>query len=125
MEDLPDGYVSKHFKERELACPCCGKYLYCLRLLNSLEKLRRLGNGAPITVLSGTRCKDHNEDVGGADASKHLTGEAVDIIVQGLMPLEVAILLQGVEPFSHGGVGQYKYFTHLDVRLEGQARWEG
>lgn len=120
-----DGRVSKNFREHELACPCCGKYIHNQRLIFSLEKLRRLAGNVPVTITSGTRCPAYNEIVGGAPASKHLTGEAADVVVRGLHPEEVYTLISKIEPFSHGGVGTYSSFTHLDVRHGGPARWQG
>jgi len=118
-------YVSKNFKESELCCPCCKHYIHNVRLLYSLEKLRRLAGGGPVTVTSGTRCEAHNEDVGGVPGSKHLTGEAADIIVDVLRPSEVAVLCSDVVAFSHGGIGIYNTFLHVDVREDGPALWHG
>ena len=127
MEDrqFDDGWVSRNFREHELACPCCGKYIHNQRLILSLEKLRRLAGNVPVSITSGTRCRDYNDSVGGVDQSRHLTGEAADVVVQGLHPEEIHTLISAIEPFSHGGVGTYSSFTHLDVRYGGPARWHG
>ncbi len=118
-------YVSPHFTQEELECPCCGYYKHNVRLLYSLEKLRRLAGGRPIIVTSACRCEAHNASVGGAQKSRHLTGEAADIVVRGLDPEEVLLLTNEVEAFSHGGIGTYDTFTHLDVRTNSPARWRG
>ena len=118
-------WVSKNFREPELWCPCCGLYIHSLRLLHALEKLRRLCGNAPIHVNSGTRCEAHNKAVGGAMKSKHLLGEAADIVVRGLLPVEVEIFISEIAAFNHGGVGLYDTFLHVDVRKEGSARWHG
>ena len=118
-------YVSKNFKESELCCPCCKHYIHNVRLLYSLEKLRRLAGNLPITITSGTRCPEHNADVGGVPGSKHVSGEAADIVIHGLHPEEIAVLCQKVVAFEHGGIGLYNTFAHLDVREGGPARWHG
>jgi uncharacterized protein YcbK (DUF882 family) len=84
-----------------------------------------MAGNSPITVLSGTRCEAHNALVGGVSGSKHLSGEAADIVVRGLHPKEVEVLLTEVADFSHGGIGIYDSWVHVDVRKEGQARWNG
>ena len=125
MED--EGWVSPHFRQNELACHCCGLYLENKTLLSALEKLREALGDRAIHVLSGTRCPQRNEEVGGASRSKHLYGQAADIVVRGKVPDEVAEVARTIEPFSHGGIGVYaiKGFTHLDVRTDGPARWRG
>ncbi len=120
-----DGWVSKNFREAEFACPCCGKYTHNVRLIMSLEKLRRLCGHRPVRVNSGTRCAEWNKAVGGASGSKHLTGEAADVVVQGIVPEHVAFLCKEVVAFDHGGIGIYDTFTHLDCRHSGPARWNG
>lgn len=44
----------------------------------------------PITVTSGFRSRKVNAAVGGAATSQHLRGEAADIRVEGMTPLQVA-----------------------------------
>jgi len=63
-----------------------------LRLLATyiLEPLRFELGGKPIHVNSGYRSDALNAAVGGAGTSMHKTGEAADIYVSGLTPVEVA-----------------------------------
>ena len=119
------GWMSEHFRHAEFACPCCNVNAVQLRLVDGLERLRQKCGNAPITVTSGFRCWSWNEMVGGVPKSKHCTGEAADIVVAGVHPLEVADIAERIEVFSHGGIGIYteKGFTHLDVRHGGPARW--
>ena len=120
-----DMWLSRNFREPEFWCPCCGLYRPSTRLILALEKLRRMAGNSPVTITSGTRCVRYNEAVGGVKYSKHLTGEAADVVVRGLHPEEVAILVEEITPFRNGGVGIYETFVHLDVRRDGRARWTG
>lgn len=121
------GWLSEHFRHHEFACSCCGVNAVHMRLIDGLERLRSKCGNAPITVTSGFRCWEWNKTVGGVDKSRHCTGEAADIVVAGLHPLEVAERAGQIEVFSHGGIGTYpdRGFVHLDVRHGGPARWTG
>lgn len=111
----------KYFKRSEFACKCgCGDAHVQRKLVTILEKLREY-YGKPITINSGKRCAKHNKAVGGAKFSKHLTGEAADIRVQGVPPSEVYKYLD--EKYSTTlGLGNYNTFTHIDIRA-GRTRW--
>lgn len=56
--------------------------------LNVLEPIRNQF-GAPVTVSSGYRSLKVNQKVGGASGSQHLKGEAADINVWGMDPIEL------------------------------------
>ena len=120
-------WLSEHFRIPEFWCPCCGSHIENHRLIFALEALRKSCGCVPITILSGMRCKDWNKSVGGAAGSKHLHGSAADIVVHGLHPLEMSAKAEFISAFSHGGIGTYpnRGFVHVDVRLDGPARWEG
>jgi uncharacterized protein YcbK (DUF882 family) len=83
---------------------------------------------APITVISGWRSQQHNDDVDGAKHSQHLTGLAADIIVKGVSSKDVfsAIAkLQREGKMDRGGAHAYggKFpFCHYDCRGV-NARW--
>ena len=117
--------LSSHFRRSEARCPCCGRSITKRRLVDALEKLRHKCGNVPIKVNSWYRCEEWNERVGGVPGSKHLLGEAADIVVQGLEPVEVAELAEQVCEFRHGGIGVYQNFVHVDVRQDGPARWKG
>lgn len=117
--------LSSHFRRSEARCPCCGRSIIKRRLVDALEKLRNKCGNVPIKVNSWYRCEEWNERVGGVPGSKHLLGEAADIVVQGLEPVEVAELAEQVCEFRHGGIGVYQNFVHVDVRQDGPARWKG
>lgn len=72
--------ITTHFSAKELECPCCHVATMDTAFMDKLEKLR-VAYGNPITINSGFRCAKHNRDVGGAPASYHMQGKAVDIKV--------------------------------------------
>lgn len=84
-------------------------------LAQRLERVRtQLGN-RPIRITSGWRDRFTNSSpqVRGARLSRHLTGQAVDIVVSGLTPKQVQAKL---DPTWEGGLGYGSTFTHLDIR---------
>lgn len=80
-------------------------------LILLLENVRR-HFGQPVIVSSGYRTPDHNRAIGGAKDSVHMKGMAADIVVRGVMPLDVQNYL---ERLDIGGLGRYTAFTHVDV----------
>lgn len=68
----------KHFKVAEFACLCCGA-LPKQELMDLVDQIRE-DFGHPITVSSGKRCPKHNKAVGGAKNSRHVVGDAADLV---------------------------------------------
>ena len=98
------------FKKSELTCKCgCGLYNTTDALLSTLNSIRS-AIGAPVIVISGTRCKKHNAaQKGSVPNSGHVTGEAADIAVDGVGSLSLIntiekIYKDGLIPFL-----QYAY----------------
>lgn len=87
------------------------------RLANRLQVVRDLLE-RPILINSGYRSKAHNQAVGGASQSQHLTGMAADVVVTGMPARDVQAFLK----HWSGGMGCYQHYTHLDIRPE-RARW--
>lgn len=93
-------------------------------LARNLQVLRDKLN-KPITIVSGYRSLLHNNKVGGAKNSQHLTGKAADIKVSGVDPKEVYNLLEILiekGEIKQGGLGLYKSWVHYDIRGT-KARW--
>lgn len=118
MNNIP---ISKNFRLFEFQCKD-GSHQVAIhhQLLHRLQQLRDLAE-RPVVITSGYRNATHNANVGGSPTSRHLTGEAADITVQGLRPDEVAQLAQQV---GFTGIGIYKTFTHVDIRPT-PTRWKG
>ena len=80
----------------------------------------------PVSVTgSGYRTKKHNDKVGGAKNSQHLTASGADINAEGYEPKQLAevielLILQG--KMKQGGIGVYPNFVHYDIRGT-KARW--
>lgn len=100
-----------------------------------LEPLRRM-LAAPIAVTSGYRPGDLNRAIGGARHSQHLLGQAADIVVVGMRPLEVwRTLIHSDLPFDQA-IEEFDQWTHVSysarhrrdklmaVRVGGQTRYE-
>jgi uncharacterized protein YcbK (DUF882 family) len=118
------GDLSEHFSRREFACKGCrgdcqiSQPAPAPRLVSVLEAVRRQ-YGRAVHVTSGYRCEAYNSRIGGAASSQHLVAAAADIIVQGVPAGEV---YEWMDKWHFGGLGQYKTFTHVDVR-QARVRW--
>lgn len=116
--------LSINFNREEFACKCgCGFDTVDTELIRVLENVRN-NFDAPVHITSACRCPAHNESVGGSANSQHKLGRAADIVVQGVEPDDVALFLEQI--MSHGGVGRYSTFTHVDTRSgDYVAGWSG
>lgn len=110
------------FTRSEFACKCgCGFNTIDYEVVSACHAIREFFD-RPVTITSGCRCKPHNKAVGGSDASQHLLGRAVDIVVEGVDARVVQNLVD--EQLRMPGMGCYEDFTHIDSR-NGKARWDG
>ena len=115
------GDLTKNFSRHEFECGCgCGFDHISLELVEVLQDVREHFD-APVRVTSACRCEDHNYKVGGAKRSKHLLGIAADIVVSRVVAPEVFSYLDKKYGDRYG-LGEYKKFTHVDVR-DAKARW--
>lgn len=94
----------------------------CARNLQVLRDVLQ----APITIISGWRSQQHNDDVDGAKDSQHMKGTAADIVVKGVLPKDVFAAISRLQregKLDKGGAHAYgKSFTHYDCRGV-NARW--
>lgn len=114
--------VSADFKVREFRCrDGSDEVLISDRLVKLLQKIRS-HFGKPVILNSAYRTQTHNAAVGGSPKSQHLLGNAADIVIEGVSPLETAQYVEFLQPAS-GGIGVYQTFTHVDVRTD-RSRWD-
>jgi uncharacterized protein YcbK (DUF882 family) len=81
--------------------------------------------GKPIRINSGYRSPAHNRAVGGAPRSRHVVGDAADIVVVGMPPTKVAATIERLiseGKMQQGGLKAYATFCHYDCRGV-RARW--
>lgn len=120
--------LSKSFISYEFDCHgsgCCSVTLINEKLVDILQQIRDYFN-SPITITSAYRCVNHNRSIGGATASKHMSGDAADIVVAGHTPAEVA---KYAESIGVKGIGLYEtdfdgHFVHVDTR-DNKSFWYG
>lgn len=107
--------IAKNFKSTEFDCKCgeCSRTHIDDKLVDYLQEIRNHFN-KPVIINSGYRCYKHNKAVGGAITSKHMEGEAADIVVKGIAPREVAAY---AEKIGIKGIGLYDTFVHIDTRF--------
>lgn len=98
----------------EMACPCCGHLVADPELLSAWARFRtKLGR--PVTIASGYRCADHNAKVGGAHASQHRQGKALDIVCDAV-ELESEWIYRLLLESGFRGIGHGEGIFHIDVR---------
>jgi zinc D-Ala-D-Ala carboxypeptidase len=104
--------VSRNFTLGELASKD-GANMVLLHpaLIIALQTIRD-HTGLSIRINSGFRSPAHNKAIGGATNSLHTLGLAADIVIVGMIPMEVASLAHDM---GLGGVKAYPTFTHIDV----------
>lgn len=125
------GKVSDNFTEKELSCHCgCGTLNVDYNALRALELFRE-HLGISLIINSACRCERHNQAVGGAVHSWHLSSnskrtKAFDLRAEELPALE---LLKELEKWDictfFSGRGYYpdKHFIHLDTGHLNMTRW--
>jgi uncharacterized protein YcbK (DUF882 family) len=114
-------FPSDRLKRKEFTCRCgCGSDTVDAELLVVLNTLRE-DFAAPVNIVSGTRCEQHNKNVGGSPKSQHLKSKAADIKVTGVPLKDVYEYLTRMYPDRYG-IGLYDSFIHVDVR-QNKTRW--
>lgn len=113
-----DTKLSENFSVYEFACRgkgCCSETPIDDQLVVYLQKIRD-HFGAKVSIECGHRCEKHNAEVpNAAKKSRHIYGEAADIHVQGVKPIEVA---RFAESIGVKGIGHYDTFVHIDTRTQ-------
>ena len=122
--------LSRNLSWAELACkdgtpyPAQWRTTRARELAAAFEAVRD-AVGLPLVVLSGYRTSAHNRAIGGARASQHVEGRALDLLPpRGWTVTQLAAVVAGVPAVR--GIGVYPTFVHLDVRpSERRAVWRG
>ncbi|MDD7026949.1 MAG: D-Ala-D-Ala carboxypeptidase family metallohydrolase, partial [Lachnospiraceae bacterium] len=106
--------ISANFKVKEFACKDKSDaiVLHESFVRDKLQKIRSHFNAA-VTFNSAYRTPEHNRREGGAPNSYHIKGRAVDIVVKGKTPAEVARYAASI---GIKGIIQYNSFVHVDSR---------
>lgn len=124
--------LAQHFALSELRCACgCAMQPEILDRLRSLAvslEIIRAEIKRPLAVISGHRCAQRNALIGGARASRHLMGDAVDVQAQGMTGLDLQRVAESLivgRKIPEGGLGTYAerpLTLHYDQRGV-RARW--
>ncbi len=116
----------RYFTRAEFRCPCgrCGGFPVepDEKLVRTVDAIRaKLGK--PITINSGVRCQEHNDELpGSAKNSYHLKGMAADLHCNTATPAEMKAAAEAVMGKT-GGIGLYSWGIHVDVGK--YSRWNG
>ena len=116
----------RYFTRSEFRCPCgkCGGFPVepDEKMVRTVDAIRaKLGK--PITINSGVRCQEHNDELpGSAKNSYHLKGMAADLHCNTATPAEMKAAAEAVIGKT-GGIGLYQWGIHVDVGK--YSRWNG
>lgn len=104
------------FSPREIACKGTGKLIVDDQALDKLQALRdRLGK--PLILTSAYRSPEHNKRVGGAKNSRHMQGDAFDVMMTNHDPYVFESAARAVG-FSGFGFYRKSGFIHVDTGPE-------
>ena len=116
-----DVQLSKNLWAHEIHCQgngCCSESIISKQMVDMFQTIRdAYGYAVEIVTAggSGYRCNTHNAEVGGAFASLHMTGNALDLHCQNRDKL-LAVVNQLV---TDGEVGVYSWGIHVGVWSRG------
>jgi len=123
-QDIPLWWSGiRHFTREEFRCRC-GRYHapYCGgfpaepdRTLVELADDLRAFFGSPAIPSSGLRCPRHNADSGGVSNSRHLTGKALDFMIQGVTAEALLARAQADERTRYAYIIGSGPYVHIDV----------
>ena len=123
--------LTKNFSLREFRCKdgtdVPAEYMDNVQELAENLQVLREHLGKSIRVISGYRSPKYNRKIDGARRSQHLTASGADIKINGLLPVEIKIIILDLireGKMKEGGIGVYKGFLHYDIRGK-KVRWYG
>lgn len=121
--DNLDAKVSEHFKLREFKCNDNSRVVILNSELVSVLEMARRHFGKAIKINSGYRTVAYNSTLKNSSPdSQHTHGNAADIVVTDVKPIDVYAYFNMSYPDTYG-VGIYNTFVHIDVRPN-KARWD-
>jgi hypothetical protein len=104
------------FSPREIACKGTGQLVLDDQALDKLQKLRD-ALGKPLILTSAYRSPAHNKKVGGAKNSRHMQGDAFDVMMTNHDPYAFESAARNVG-FTGFGFYQKSGFMHIDTGPE-------
>lgn len=110
---VASNFTVKEFKSSD------SKIVFIHKLLpQGLQKIRdKVGKAVKLT--NAYRTDSHNSRVGGASNSYHLYGMAADIYVEGMTPVQLAKIIDGLFPDKYCVIAYTKKgIVHFDVRTK-------
>lgn len=120
---------NKYFKTSEFSCQCklpsCVEQKVSKELISKLTQLRESIN-EPLSITSGFRCREHQEEIRRsgvstvvAKVSTHELGDAADV-----QPTRTSIKdFETIAAKFFKAIGTAKTFLHLDLRSDKVRRW--
>ena len=107
--------LAPNFTLKEFACKDGSDVVLVWVGMPDLLQQGRSHFNAKMHLTSAYRTEPYNKKIGGSAHSRHMCGMAVDIVVEGASPLEVA---RYFDKFlgDKGCVGLYKNYVHVDGR---------
>lgn len=120
--------ITQNFTSTEFDCKgkgCCTQTIIDKKLVELLQDIRS-HFGKPVIISSAYRCATHNKKVDGATGSYHTKGQAADIYISGIKPIEIARYAENIGIL---GIGLYEtdkdgHFVHIDTRTT-KSFWYG
>jgi len=121
--------MTKNFSKEEFDCNDGSEmpiniYHNMVKVANQLQVLRNYIK-KPIKINSAWRSQEYNASIGGVKDSQHIMGRAADIVVKGMLPIELSKIIENLiskGEMLQGGIGIYSSFIHYDIRGT-KARW--
>lgn len=114
--------LTENFKVGEFACADGSDVIKISTELVTLLQQIRDEFKTPVTIRSAYRTVKHNAAVGGAAGSRHVLGDAADIVAKGVTPLAICQYVEWLRPNRYG-VGLYPSHAHVDTRPS-RSRWD-
>ena len=111
----PSVWTWKNFTPRELACKGTGQVRLQRAAVDALQAVRNK-IGKPLRIASAYRSAEHNTRVKGSPTSRHMVGDAFDVVMDGHDPVEFE---KAAREAGFRGFGYYPEssppFMHIDM----------